>query len=91
MILTKQQITILKKQYKKAKNAEQIATAEKHRLASLISDITGVEGECEHLAGDGFGFAPLPKFDYIPLDELITLTEKGHDITKELILSYTCI
>ena len=87
MILTKKQITELKKANKKAESLESKLSIAKQTIASLIEDFTGVEGECDFLQGDGFGFTPMSNNDaHIPIDHLIEHAEKGQDITEDFIL-----
>lgn len=87
MILKKKQITELKKANKKAESLQSKLSITKQKIASLIEDFTGVEGECDFLQGDGFGFAPMSNNDtHIPIDHLIEQAEKGQDITEDFIL-----
>lgn len=87
MILTKKQIRELKKELKKAELAERKLSMATQRISMLISDFTGIEGECDLLMGDGFGFTPHSNNDtHIPVDALIKQAENGQDITEEFIL-----
>jgi hypothetical protein len=87
MILTKKQISELKKANKKAEALENKLSIAKQTIASLIEDFTGVEGECDFLQGDGFGFTPMSNNDtHIPIDHLIEHAENGQDITEDFIL-----
>ena len=53
-------------------------------MSVLINDFTGVEGNCDYLPGDGFGFTPISNNNtHIPLDYLIKFAEKGQDITED--------
>lgn len=87
MILSKKQIQQLKIANKKAEGLESKLSIAKQTIASLIEDFTGVEGECDFLQGDGFGFTPMSNNDtHIPIDHLIEHAEKGQDITEDFIL-----
>ena len=87
MILTKKQIRELKKELKKAELAERKLSMATQGISMLISDFTGIEGECDLLAGDGFGFTPHSNNDtHISVDDLIRHAENGQDITEEFIL-----
>lgn len=87
MILTKKQINELKKELKKAHDAERKLSSARQGIAMLISDFTGIIGECDFLMGDGFGFTPESNNDtHIPIDALIKHAENGQDITEEFIL-----
>ena len=87
MKLTKKQIRELKNAHKKAKKIESELAGITSKIADLIKDFTGVEGACDHLHNDGFGFTPVSDNDtHIPIDELIEYAENGIDITEEFIL-----
>ena len=87
MILTKKQILELKKANKKAEELESKLSIAKQTIASLIEDFTGIEGECDFLQGDGFGFTPISNNDaHIPIDHLIKHAENRQDITEDFIL-----
>lgn len=87
MILSKKQIQQLKIANKKAEGLESKLSIAKQTIASLIEDFTGVEGECDFLQGDGFGFTPISNNDtHIPIDHLIEHAENGQDITEDFIL-----
>ncbi len=88
MILTKKQINALKKENKKAEIAERKLSMATQGLSMLILEFTGIEGECDLLKGDGFGFTPQSNNDtHIPIDHLIKHAENGIDITEDFILS----
>lgn len=87
MKLTKKQINALKRELKKAEIAETRMAMARQGIASLVKDFTGIEGNCDYLAGDGFGFTPRSNNDtHIPVDDLIRYAENGTDITEEFIL-----
>ena len=72
------------KQAEKAENRFIIATG---NLASVIIELTGVDGNVDHLQGDGFGFTPLSNDDtHITIEHLIKMAEDGIEITEEIIL-----
>jgi hypothetical protein len=88
MILTKKQINALKKEHRKAERAASELSMATQGLSMLIQDFTDIEGECDLLQGDGFGFTPHSNNDtHIPIDDLIKHAENGVDITEEFILS----
>lgn len=87
MILTKKQIGILKKELKKAELAESKLSMATKGLSMLIQNFTNVEGKCDFLPGDGFGFTPISNnHTHIPIDFLIKHAESGQDITEDFIL-----
>lgn len=87
MKLTKRQINALKKEHKKAEIAEQKFLIATKCLGMLIQDFTGIEGNCDLLQGDGFGFTPESNnHTHIPVDDLIKHAENGVDITEDFIL-----
>lgn len=87
MILTKKQIKELKKELKKANDAEMKLSSARQGIAMLIYDFTGIIGDCDFLMGDGFGFTPESNNDtHIPIETLIEYAENGQDITEEFIL-----
>jgi hypothetical protein len=87
MILNKKQIAELKREHLKAEKAERKLSFARQGIAMLIQDFTGIEGECDLLQGDGFGFTPNSNNDtHIPIDDLIKHAETGQDITEEFIL-----
>ena len=87
MKLTKRQIQKLKASLKRANKAEQIFANEMQDLTSIITQITGVEGNVDYLSGDGFGFTPLSNNDtHIIIEKLIDIAEDGKEITEEVIL-----
>ena len=87
MILTKKQINVLKKEHRKAEKAASALSMATQGLSMLIQDFTGIEGECDLLQGDGFGFTPHSNNDtHIPIDNLIEHAENGQDITEDFIL-----
>lgn len=56
-------------------------------LGRLISEFSGVNGECDFLQGDGIGFTPSSNDEtHIPVSDLITLAENRQQIDEELIL-----
>jgi len=87
MILTNKQIRELKKVNKDAELLETKLAGIQGKIASLIEDFTGIEGKCDLLMGDGFGFTPASNNDtHIPIDHLIKHAENGQDITEDFIL-----
>lgn len=87
MILSKKQICELKKGLKKAKLAEIKLSMATQSISMLISKFTGIEGECDLLTGDGFGFMPRSgDYVHIPVVDLIKHAEKGQDITEDFVL-----
>ena len=87
MKLTKKQINALKKEHKKAEIAERKLSMATQGLSMLIQEFTAIEGECDLLQGDGFGFTPHSNNDtHIPIDDLIKHAENGVDITEDFIL-----
>lgn len=87
MILTKKQINALKREHKKVEIAERKLSMARQGLSMLIQDFTAIEGECDFLQGDGFGFTPHSNNDtHIPIDDLIKHAENGIDITEDFIL-----
>lgn len=89
MKLTKRQIQKLKTAFKNAEKAESMFASATGNLASVIIDITGVNGHVGHLAGDGFGFTPESNNDtHIGIDKLIELAEQGIEITEAEIIDH---
>jgi len=87
MKLTKIQVQKIKKALKRAELAENSLAEARLSLASVIIEATGVDGNVDHLQGDGFGFTPLSNDDtHIIIEHLIKMGEDGIDITEEVIL-----
>ena len=81
---TKRQIHKLKTALRKAEKAEELLHTATSQLCELIIESTGLEGNVDHLTGDGFGFTPASNDrTHIAVDELIKLAESGLDITEE--------
>ena len=56
-------------------------------IAKIIQETTGVIGNVDLLAGDGFGFTPESNNDtHVGVDDIIKWAENGEEITEELIL-----
>jgi len=92
MILTKKEINRIRAAWKQSEMAEQRSQAAQSRLAAIITETTGVEGNVDHLMGDGMGFTPLSNNDtHIPISDLIGLAESGVDINEEIILLHLVI
>ena len=88
MVLTKSQITKIKREHDKAKIAENKLSSAMQGIAMLIHDFTNIEGVCDLLPGDGFGFTPISNGDtHIPVEHLIEHAEQGKDITEDFILN----
>lgn len=87
MKLNKKQIASLKKAHLRAEKAANEFSIATQAIAEIITDLTGINGNCDHLSGDGFGFTPSSNDDtQIPINELIEHAENGIDITEEFIL-----
>jgi hypothetical protein len=87
MKLTKKQINALKKKHKKAQIAQYEFSMATQSLGALIEEFTKIQGQCDWLTGDGFGFTPSSDDDtHIPIDDLIKYAEDGVEITEEFIL-----
>jgi len=87
MKLTKEQIKLLEKAHRNAIILENKLSGAEGILALLIEEMTGVEGYCDYLSGDGFGFTPVSNNEtHIPFGDLIQLAKNGEDITEDLIL-----
>lgn len=87
MKLTKRQIQKIKTALKQAEIAENRLAGATDNLASVITEATGVDGNVDHLQGDGFGFTPLSNDDtHIIIEHLIKMAEDGIDITESVIL-----
>lgn len=87
MKLTKRQIARIKAQHNKTSKAMAKALGDAEVLATIISEYTGVEGEIDFLAGDGFGFTPNSSNDtHVSIDFIIKEALSGKDITEKLIL-----
>lgn len=87
MKLTKRQIQKIKTALKQAEKAENILDTATGNLAFVIIEATGVDGNVDHLKGDGFGFTPLSNDDtHIVIEHLIKMAEDGVEITEEVIL-----
>jgi hypothetical protein len=83
MKLTKRQIQKIKTALKQAEKAENIFSGATGNLTRVIIEATGVDGNVDHLQGDGFGFTPLSNDDtHISIEDLIKLADKGVDITE---------
>ena len=88
MILTKKQISEIERWHKKAKKAQSDLSIATQGIAISIQDFTGVDGECDLLQGDGFGFTPLSNNDtHIPIDHFIQHAKNKIDITADFINS----
>lgn len=82
---TKEQIKLLEKAHRNARVLENKLRGAEGLLALLIKEMTGVEGYCDYLPGDGFGFTPASNNEtHIPVGDLIQLAKNGEDITKNL-------
>ena len=87
MKLTKRQIQKLKAALKQAEKAEDMLEGATRNLTSVIIEATGVDGNVDHLQGDGFGFTPLSNDDtHIIIEHLIQMAEDGIEITEAVIL-----
>ena len=87
MKLTKRQIQKIKTAHKQAVKAENMLAGATGHLASVIIDATGVNGNVDHLMGDGFGFTPESNDDtHIAIDRILELAENGEEITEAVIL-----
>lgn len=87
MKLTKIQVQKIKKALKRAELAENRLAGAIGSLASVIIEATGVDGNVDHLQGDGFGFTPLSNDDtHIIIEHLIKMAEDGKEITEAVIL-----
>lgn len=85
--MTKLQIKKLKSALIKAQQLQVGLSIQQRKLAELIKDFTGVDGNVDFLQGDGFGFTPLSDDDtHVGVDEIIKWAENGEVITEELIL-----
>jgi len=88
MKLNKEQINKIKKAHKNVEDLENKLSGAIGNLASIITDITNIEGNVDFLQGDGFGFTPrLNNNTHITIEKLIDLAEKGVDITEGEILN----
>ncbi len=87
MKLKKRQIQRIRTALKRANKANSKMMSATEDLASVIIEETAVNGNVDHLMGDGFGFTPESNNDtHIPIDLLIEIAENGEDITEEVIL-----
>jgi hypothetical protein len=87
MKLTKRQIQKIKTALKQAEKAENMLSGATGNLTSVIIEVTGVDGNVDHLQGDGFGFTPLSNGDtHIIIEHLIKMAEDGVEITEAVIL-----
>ena len=91
MILTKRQINSIKNQYKKAQAAEAKYHSAIGSLTKVIVSAIEIDGDTDHLTGDGLGFAPGFGDDHIGIGVLISLAEEGKDITLESIEEYLAL
>jgi hypothetical protein len=87
MKLRKRQIQKIKTALKQAEQAKNMLVGATGNLAYVIIEATGVNGNVDHLQGDGFGFTPLSNDDtHIIIKHLIKMAEDGIEITEEVIL-----
>jgi hypothetical protein len=87
MKLTKEQIKAIDNAHKKALKANIAMEIATQSLSAIITETLGIEGNCDYLTGDGFGFTPISNDDtHIPIDDLIQFAKNGDDITEEFIL-----
>ena len=92
MKLTKRQIQRIKTALKQAENAEKKFADKITKLASVIIEATDIDGNIDHLQGDGFGFTPLSNDDtHIMIEHLIKMAEDGIEITEAEILDNLAI
>jgi len=91
MILTKKNITKLKNALDKATKSEIQSNLAAENIATIIKDITGIDGFIDHFPDDGFGFTPLSNNDtHVSIEFLIEKAKCGTDITEEFILDNLC-
>jgi 23S rRNA C2498 (ribose-2'-O)-methylase RlmM len=91
MILNKTDITRLKKALDKATRLERESQLAAQNIATIIEEITGIEGNIDHFLDDGFGFTPLSDNDtHVSIDWLIEKATNGTDITEKFILDNLC-
>ena len=85
--MKKNEISRLKTALKKANRLENQLAGQIGIMARMIEDSTGVVGNIDLLAGDGFGFTPESNDDtHVGIDEIIKWAENGEIITEQLIL-----
>lgn len=85
--MKKSEVNKLKTALKKANKLENELSGQVGKIASIIKDATGIEGNVDFLAGDGFGFTPISNDDtHVGIDEIIKWAENGKIITEEFIL-----
>ena len=86
---TKKQILKLRKIESKIVSLQSKLSTALQSAAMLIEDVTGVDGECDWLSGDGIGFTcsdeTVPTF--VPFSDLIEMIESGCEITKDELIS----
>ena len=85
--MEKSEIRKLKAALNKAEQLESRLLSQMGEIAKIIQETTGVVGNVDLLAGDGFGFTPESNNDtHVGVDEIIKWAENGEEITEELIL-----
>ena len=85
--MEKSEIRKLKAALNKAEQLESRLLSQMGEIAKIIQEITGVVGNVDLLAGDGFGFTPESNNDtHVGVDDIIKWAENGEESTEELIL-----
>lgn len=85
--MEKSEIRKLKAALNKAEQLESRLLSQMGEIAKIIQETTGVVGNVDLLAGDGFGFTPESNNDtHVGVDDIIKWAENGEEITEELIL-----
>ena len=85
--MEKSEIRKLKAALNKAEQLESRLLSQMGEIAKIIQETTGVVGNVDLLAGDGFGFTPESNNDtHVGVDDIIKWAENGEEIMEELIL-----
>lgn len=85
MTLSKREILLLKKEFRKAVNLHIKSQNKLGTIAGMLSEWANVEMVVESMAGDGFGVGLESSDLHMGLDTLIKMLENGEKLTAELI------